>query len=142
MPPKQSQRPRMPHTSEAMKRWSALLAQELSEWPQVITKPMFGVLGVYRGKQIFAALPGNRAIHSSNSILLRFEKPTHDFLQRVASDPRMSHNAQDRFWFPFRIESDADLRDAIALLAEAYEAAKAPKPTKKASKPTKKRAKK
>jgi len=121
----------MPHTSEAMKRWSALLAQELSDWPQVIAKPMFGVLAIYRGKQIFAALPAKRAMHSPNSILLRFKTPAPDFLQRVASDPRMSHNAQDRFWFPFRIESDADLRDAIALLAEAYEAArKAPK-TKK-----------
>ena len=121
----------MPHTSDDMKRWSALLAQELSDWPQVIAKPMFGVLAIYRGKQIFAALPAKRAMHSPNSILLRFKTPAPNFLQRVASDPRMSHNAQDRFWFPFQIESDADLRDAIALLAEGYEAArKAPK-TKK-----------
>jgi len=45
-------RPKMPHTSEEMKQWSAMLGNELSAWPQVATRPMFGLRGFYRGRKI------------------------------------------------------------------------------------------
>ena len=48
-------RPALVRTSEEMKQWSALLGAELERWPGVRTKPMFGLVGFYRGRNIFAA---------------------------------------------------------------------------------------
>ena len=45
------ERPKMPPISEEMKQWSAMLKTEVSGWPQISTKPMFGMMGLYRGKK-------------------------------------------------------------------------------------------
>jgi len=49
--------PKMLRVSEETKQLSAMLGTELSTWPRVTTRPMFGLRGFYRGKKIFAALP-------------------------------------------------------------------------------------
>ncbi len=41
-----------------MKRLSALLAEELGNWPGVTMQPMFGLRAVYRKGVIFAMLSG------------------------------------------------------------------------------------
>src|SRR5260370_23654392 len=66
-------RPKLPPVSEEMRQWSAMLGQELGGWPHVTTRPMFGLLGFYRGRKIFAALPVTRGINTPNSLLFKIE---------------------------------------------------------------------
>src|SRR5437868_3513685 len=41
-------RPRLPKITEEMKAWSAALGAEVTTWPGVTTRPMFGLTAVYR----------------------------------------------------------------------------------------------
>ena len=45
--------PIMPPISEQMKAWSAELAAEIIDWPQVNQKVFFGFTALYRGKNMF-----------------------------------------------------------------------------------------
>jgi len=38
-------RPTLPRTTDEMQQWSAMLGSELRGWPNVTTRPMFGLLG-------------------------------------------------------------------------------------------------
>jgi hypothetical protein len=51
-----------------MKRLSALLAEELGNWPGVTTRPMFGLRAVYRKGVIFAMLPDKRSFEIPDGI--------------------------------------------------------------------------
>ena len=115
------ERPKMPPISEEMKQWSAMLEQELTGWPQVSSRPMFGMLGFYRRKKIFAALPVSRAIETPNSFIFRFDPMPANLNQRALKEPRITPGTR---WFSFEIQSTEDLRDALWWLNEAYEAAK------------------
>ena len=66
------ERPKMPPISEEMKQWSAMLKTEVTGWPQLSTKPMFGMMGLYRGKKIFGGLPVTRGFDTPNSVIFRF----------------------------------------------------------------------
>ena len=66
-------RPKMPPISEEMKQWSAMLKTEVSGWPQISTKPMFGMMGLYRRKRIFGGLPVTRGFDTPNSVIFRFD---------------------------------------------------------------------
>src|SRR5438128_9480106 len=57
-------RPRLVSLSEEMRHRSGLLAQELSRWPDVSMRPMFGLRAFYRGTVVFAMLPDKRALES------------------------------------------------------------------------------
>ena len=81
-------RPNMHRITEDMKQWSAMLENELRSWPHVTTRPMFGLLGYYRKKTIFAALPVTRAIGAPNSIIFKFKSMPPDLSQRVDRDGR------------------------------------------------------
>jgi len=119
-------RPKMPPISEEMKQWSAMLGQELSGWPQVTSRPMFGMLGFYRRKKIFAALPVSRAIGTPNSVIFRFDPMPPDLKQRALKEPRISGDskAPGARWFSFEVRSTEDLRDALWWLNHAYERTK------------------
>src|SRR5207248_2448438 len=84
-----SQRAKMPAISDEMKRLSAMLEQELSTWPDVTVRPMFGMLGLYRHGVIFAALPRTRALHSGNSIIFKFDPMPRELLDRAKKDARV-----------------------------------------------------
>ena len=120
------ERPKFPRISEEMKQWAALLGQELRTWPQVHTKPMFGMLGFFRRKQIFAALPVSRSLVSPNSLILRAKLFRDELTNRAQSEPRISttRTMAEANWIAFELNSDADLRDALWWLSQAYEAAK------------------
>jgi len=45
-----------------MRQWSDLLLREILGWPNVSSRPMFGMTAVYRGKAIFGVLPRTRAM--------------------------------------------------------------------------------
>jgi hypothetical protein len=119
-------RPRMPHISEEMKQWSAMLGSELSTWPKVTTRPMFGLRGFYRGKKIFAALPVTRAIKNPNSLIFRIKPMPPDLLDRAKKEPRIDTEGRvpGAKWFIFELNSEADLRDALWWINQAYEHAK------------------
>jgi hypothetical protein len=51
-----------------MKRLSALLAEELGNWPGVTMRPMFGLRAVYRKGVIFAMLPDKRSFEIPDGI--------------------------------------------------------------------------
>jgi hypothetical protein len=119
-------RPNMPPASEEMKQWSAMLCSELSTWPQVSTRPMFGLRGFYRGKKIFAALPVTRAIKNPNSLIFRLKPMPPDLLERAKKEPRIDTESAipSAKWFVFELNSEADFRDALWWINQAYERAK------------------
>jgi hypothetical protein len=119
-------RPNMPFASEEMKQWSAMLGNELSTWPKVTTRPMFGLRGFYRGKKIFAALPVTRAIKNPNSLIFRIKPMPPDLLERAKKEPRIDTEGRvpGAKWFIFELNSEADLRDALWWINQAYEYAK------------------
>jgi hypothetical protein len=114
-------RPKMPPISEEMKLWSAMLKTEVSSWPQISTKPMFGMMGLYRRKKIFAGLPVTRGFDTPNSVIFRFDPIPQDLEQRALKDSRISPGKR---WFSFDVHSAEDLRDALWWLNQAYERAK------------------
>jgi hypothetical protein len=114
-------RPKMRPISEEMKQWSAMLGQELTGWPQVSSRPMFGMLGFYRRKKIFAALPVTRSIDNPNSFIFRFDPMPSDLEQRALKEPRVTPGKR---WFSFEVRSTEDLRDALWWLDQSYERTK------------------
>ena len=112
--------------SEEMKEWSALLGQEMQKWPKVTAKPMFGMLGYYRGPKIFGALPVTRGIGSANGLMFKINPMPPQLQERAGSDSRISatKNLQTRKWNIFEINCAEDLRDALWWLNQAYEKAK------------------
>jgi len=42
----------LPKTSEEMKAWSLALPNDLSSWPEVAGRPIFGMMAFYRGNRI------------------------------------------------------------------------------------------
>ena len=125
-PPKQEaramrERPKMPPISEEMKRWSALLNTEVTGWPHIATKPMFGMMGLYRKKKIFGGLPVTRGFDTPNSVIFRFDLMPPDLQERALKDKRISPGTR---WFSFQVNSTEDLRDVIWWLNQAYEKAK------------------
>jgi hypothetical protein len=116
----------MLQASEEMKQLSALLGRELSTWPKVTTRPMFGLRGYYRGKKIFAALPITRAIKDPNALIFRIEPMPLELLARARKEPRIDteNSAPGAKWLAFTLNSEADFRDALWWLNQAYENAK------------------
>ncbi len=125
-PGKKRERPKLPPVSEEMKQWSALLRQELSTWPHVTSRPMFGLLGFYRGNAIFAALPVTRGLNSPNGLIFKFHRISQRLLRRAKSDPRVevSRKAAGAGWYSFELQTEDDLRDALWWVNQAYETAK------------------
>lgn len=112
------ERPKMPPISEEMKQWSAMLKTEVSGWPQITTKPMFGMMGLYRGKKIFGGLPVTRGFDTPNSVIFRFDPIPSELEERASKDARI---APGNRWFSFNVGSTEDLRDALWWLNQAYE---------------------
>src|ERR1700756_2585762 len=119
-------RPKMPRISEETKQLSAMLGNELNTWPKVTTRPMFGLRGFYRGKNIFAALPVTRAIKNPNSFIFRIQPMPAELLERARAEPRIDteNAAPGPKWLSFILNSEADFRDALWWLNQAYEHAK------------------
>jgi hypothetical protein len=115
------ERPKMPPISEEMKQWSAMLKTEVSGWPQISTKPMFGMMGLYRGKKIFGGLPVTRGFDTPNSVIFRFDPIPSGLEERASKDKRISPGKR---WFSFDVRSAEDLRDALWWLNQAYERTK------------------
>jgi hypothetical protein len=98
-----------------MQRWSALLKEEISAWPQVSSRPMFGMLAFYRGKKIFAALPHTRAPGTPSSLLIK--------LPKVRDERLTAGRGPGAQWAAFAMASEADISEALRWLGRAYERA-------------------
>src|ERR1700689_2716091 len=105
-------RPRLVPISEEMRHRSALLAQELSRWPGVSMRPMFGLHAFYRGTVVFAMLPHKRALESAKAIAYKL-------LDGVPSK-------EGGKWKLFELESDRDIGRALVALNKAYRRAAGP----------------
>jgi hypothetical protein len=132
-----SKRPKLVRISEEMKQWSDLLGNELSAWPGVKSRPMFGFIGFYRGNKIFAGLPRTRALYTPNSIILRFDPMPPKLLRRAQEDSRISSGkvVPSGRWYAFELNSADELGDALWWLNQAYLAARSkhPRPVKRRS---------
>ena len=113
--PSMAQRPKLPPVSPDMQRWSALLEEEVSAWRQVRTKPMFGMLALYRAGRIFGALPRTRAAESPSSLLIKL--PGARGARFVAGD------RPGKAWVSFEMESSNDIAEVLRLLQRAYKKA-------------------
>jgi hypothetical protein len=110
--------------ADEMKQWSALIAGELGTWPDVSTKKMFGMNSLYRGKVIFGALPGTRALFSASSIAFKLHDVSTKVQARVETDPGVhASGGIGQKWFAFELTSAEDIRGALEWLSLAYEQA-------------------
>lgn len=73
---------------------------------------MFGMLALYRGKTIFAALPRTRAAHTPSSLLIKLPG-VRGARVRGASGPGAG-------WVTFEMASEADIAEALGWLERAY----------------------
>lgn len=108
-----AERPRLVKIDTEMQRWCALLEQELLTWPEVSAKPMFGLMGFYHNKSIFAALPRTRAAESPRSVLIKLTGVKNKRL-KLASGPNSK-------WVTYELESADDITEALTWLERAYE---------------------
>jgi hypothetical protein len=118
-------RPRLTPISEEMKAWSTALAAELTSWPHVSSRPMFGFTALYRGKRIFAILPRTRGMGSASSLAFKLENAGPRRLAQLQADKRLSTTVMlATRWFVFELTSNRDLNDALDWLGRAYDAAR------------------
>jgi TfoX/Sxy family transcriptional regulator of competence genes len=114
----------MPVASEEVRAWSAALETEALTWPSVNRKPMFGLVGLYRRDQIFAALPRTRCLGLPNSLAFKLENASPRVLAKIEHEPRIQTTIMKaRRWYLFELSSATDLRDALDWLHQAYKAA-------------------
>jgi len=114
----------MPVVAEEMKAWAATLESEAADWPRVSTKPMFGMMALYRGSHIFAILPRTRALGSASSLAFKLEESKPSMLAAIKRESRiLTTIMKARRWYLFEMSADSDLRDGLAWLRRAYEAA-------------------
>ena len=64
-------RPKLVKVDSEMQRLCGLLEDEVSAWPEVSARAMFGMRAFYRGRAIFAARPRTRAMGTPSAILLK-----------------------------------------------------------------------
>jgi hypothetical protein len=118
-------KPRLIAISEEMKAWAAALEAEVTGWPRLSTRPMFGFTALYRGKHIFAILPRTRGMGSANSLAFKLENAGPRLQRRLREECRISTTVMRASrWFVFELACDSDLNDALEWLSRAYEAAK------------------
>jgi hypothetical protein len=118
-------RPKFLKITEEMREWAALLSGEVSQWPDVFRRPMFGMTAFYRNSTMFGAVPATRSIGSPNAIIFKILDPAPEVRARLESDPQLEISiGKNHKWYSFVLSSPKDLRDAIVWLSEAYEKAK------------------
>ncbi len=64
------------------------------------TKPMFGMMGLYRRKKILGGLPVTRGFDTPNSVIFRFDPLPSDLERRAQEDSRVTPGKR---WFSFDV---------------------------------------
>ena len=124
--PGRSKMPQWFPIDDEMKELSAMLENEVSDWPGVSKRPMFGYQGLYRDGAIFAALPRSRAMKSPTSIMIKFASATPAIVESAKKDSRVSTvSGMGRAgWLFFELDEASAMRSALGWLGRAYEAVK------------------
>ena len=123
----------MKPTSEAGRRWATALQMELEQWPGVVAKRAFGMVLVYRGEMVFAALPGTRALYEEDAILIKFTRESPSLARRIAAEMCFAKGTmqqsgrkkrgESRKWRIYLLRNERDAREAVEWLALAYKLA-------------------
>jgi hypothetical protein len=123
---KRSKRPKLFPIDDEMKELSAMLETEVSDWPGVSKKPMFGFQGLYRDGVIFAALSRSRAMKSPRSIMFKFASVSPVIVDSAKKDSRVGtiSGMPGAGWFAFELGEPSATQSALGWLGRAYEAAK------------------
>jgi hypothetical protein len=123
---KRSKMPKWFPIDDEMKELSAMLEKEVSDWPGVSKRPMFGYQGLYRDGVIFAALPRSRAMKSPRSIMFKVASMTPAILESADKDSRVDTVSRmpGAGWFFFELDASSAMQGALGWLGRAYEAAK------------------
>jgi len=103
-----------------MRQWSDLLLHEILGWPDVSSRPMFGMTGVYRGNAIFGVLPCTRAMDTPYSVSFKILSRNSSLKKRLEADSRILPSTRDAKWISFELQSGDDLPDAIRWFTRAY----------------------
>jgi hypothetical protein len=121
---KRPQREKLLPLTGQMKAWSAALAAELRDWPQVAQKSFFGFTALYRGRLMFGLLPRTRSVFKGNAVAFRLECGKRSAQMLLRKDSRIAAFDEDKArWFTFQILGDSDLHDALDFLGRAFDAA-------------------
>jgi hypothetical protein len=99
-----------------MQRWCALLEEDVSTWPDVTGRPMFGMRAFYRGPIIFAAVPRTRAMGTPQSIILK--------LPKMRGEAMVLGRGRGAKWASFALQSAEDIPEALRWIGRAYENAR------------------
>ena len=91
-------RPKLPSVSEGMRRTFALIAEEVSTWPGVTTKLMFGFRAIYHDGVVFAMLPDKRSLEVADAIAYK----------------------EGKEWKALEVKDEEGIRGALAVLESAY----------------------
>jgi hypothetical protein len=123
---KRSKMPKLFLVDDEMKELSAMLEKEISDWPGVSKKPMFGFQSLYRHGVIFAALPRTRAMNSPRSIIFKFASVSLALRDSAKKDSRVDSvsSMPGSGWFAFELDEASATLGALGWLGRAYEAAK------------------
>lgn len=106
-----------------MKVWAAALGEELSTWPQVTVRPMFGMTVYYRKGVVFAALPRTRAFETPSSIAFKLYRKTPQIRKKLAADSRIdAASAEQARWIALELRDEKDLAGALRWFELAYRA--------------------
>jgi hypothetical protein len=107
-----------------MKAWSSALATEIADWPGTTARSFFGFTALYRGGNIFGAVPRTRSFGKGNLLGFRIDSLPARLRSKIEKDPRAGFiDSNNRRWFTFELTRDSDLHEALAWLGEAYQAA-------------------
>jgi hypothetical protein len=110
--------------TEDIRRLSVLIAGEVGTWPNVTAKKMFGMNSLYRGAQIFAALPDTRAFFSGQCLIFKLQRVDERLDLKLGNDSRVNRSARiGAKWFGYELDTTKDINGAIDWLSEAYEQA-------------------
>jgi hypothetical protein len=113
-------RPKLPRIPEEMRQWSDLLLREILGWPDVSSRPMFGMTAVYRGDAIFGVLPRTRAMDTPYSVSFKIPRRNPSLKKRLEDNPRILPSTRDAKWISLELQSGNNLPDAIRWFAQAY----------------------
>jgi hypothetical protein len=99
-------RPTFKPVSEEMRKLCFLLGEELLRWPDVTTRPMFGMRAFHRGDTVFAMLPDKRALRDSNAFMYKL--------------PSGGEKREGEKWKFFPLTEAGEINAALAMLDKAY----------------------
>jgi hypothetical protein len=107
-----------------MKAWSWALASEVADWPGASARSFFGFTALYRGGNIFGAVPRTRSFGKGNLLGFRIDTLPARLRSKIEKDPRVGFiDNKSRRWFTFELTRDPALHEALDWLGGAYQAA-------------------